>query len=248
VDYPCPALTPEQLTFLDAKAPFACGVNRVINEYFPLHLSAGVRQYQYYQEAKYAMQHIQSRLEGQLQRAKDKEYKYLEKAMCVLSDLERANVLGRLLAHESVVEDDLEAGEGSPLVKFNALGQFQCLAEDFDGTITQSATDPRPNLRRHRTKVRAQIDARGRRHATFWKDRDGARAYSADPGRDFVLQETADAIEDNLRRQLHARKDRPKDRPHYASTTYRKTCFKCGQRGHIRAQCPNLRRPWHRRK
>jgi hypothetical protein len=43
VTYYCPALTPDELTIFDSKAPFADAVNKVINEQFPLHLSTAVR-------------------------------------------------------------------------------------------------------------------------------------------------------------------------------------------------------------
>ena len=54
-DYVNLIITPEQLELLDTKAPFADAVNHVINEYFPLDLSAAVHQYQYFCKTKYAI-------------------------------------------------------------------------------------------------------------------------------------------------------------------------------------------------
>jgi hypothetical protein len=59
VDYLCPPLTPDQLAILDSRAPFAEAVNKIINQNFPLHISAAIKQYQHLQEKKYsAQQHI----------------------------------------------------------------------------------------------------------------------------------------------------------------------------------------------
>ena len=99
-DYVSPTITPEQLRLLDAKEPFADAVNHVINEYFPLNLSAAVRQYQYYRETEYAVQRT-------IRTLQDKEMRYVEKAVGVLSELENANVLGRLLAHSQEITDRL---------------------------------------------------------------------------------------------------------------------------------------------
>jgi hypothetical protein len=63
VTYYCPALTPDELTIFDSKAPFADAVNKVINEQFPLHLSAAVRRYQHFKEAQYTVQTTIRRLQ-----------------------------------------------------------------------------------------------------------------------------------------------------------------------------------------
>jgi hypothetical protein len=47
MDYLCPPLTPDQLAILDSRAPFAEAVNKVINQQFPLHISAAIKQYQH---------------------------------------------------------------------------------------------------------------------------------------------------------------------------------------------------------
>jgi hypothetical protein len=62
VTYYCPALTPDELTIFDSKAPFSDAMNKVINEQFPLHLSAAVRRYQHF-KAQYMVQTTIRRLQ-----------------------------------------------------------------------------------------------------------------------------------------------------------------------------------------
>jgi hypothetical protein len=45
MDYLCLPLTPNQLAILDSRAPFAEAVNKAINQQFPLHISAAIKQY-----------------------------------------------------------------------------------------------------------------------------------------------------------------------------------------------------------
>jgi hypothetical protein len=131
VDYLCPPLTPNQLAILDSRAPFAEAVNKIINQQFPLHISAAIKQYQHLQEKKYsAQQHIH--------RHQEREFKYLEKAMCVLSELENANILGCIVAHDDDILHCLTADH-------HAAGQFLKITRSFEGTILQSAIDARAN-------------------------------------------------------------------------------------------------------
>jgi len=50
VNHLCPPLTPEQLQLLDSQAPFAFAITKVVNDYFPPDLAAGVHQYQFYKD------------------------------------------------------------------------------------------------------------------------------------------------------------------------------------------------------
>jgi hypothetical protein len=77
VEYFCPAMTPEQMGLLNPTASCTPAINKVLNEYFPYHISATVCQYQYYCNTQYSIQQMIKHLQ-------DKEYKYLEKAMEVL--------------------------------------------------------------------------------------------------------------------------------------------------------------------
>ena len=100
VEHNASPLTPEQLRIFDVKEPFAYAVDKVINEYFPYELSAAVRQYQFYKNTQYTLQQT-------IRTAQQKEWKYLEKAIEVLSKLENANVLGCLLAHTDQLAEAL---------------------------------------------------------------------------------------------------------------------------------------------
>jgi hypothetical protein len=129
VDYICPPLTPDQLAIFDSRSPLAEAVTKVINQKFPLHLSAAIKRYQHFQEEKYSsQQHIH--------RLQEREYKYLEKAMCVLSDLENANVLGRIIAHGDDIWHSLTTDQ-------RAAGLFTKIMHSFEGTVTQSTIDAR---------------------------------------------------------------------------------------------------------
>ena len=100
MDYLCPPLTEEQISIFDINALYTNTINNVINTYFPYDLSAGIRQYQYYKETQGAIQ-------ASIKSLQKKEMHYLEKSVEVLSDLESANVLGCLFAHNNEICDEL---------------------------------------------------------------------------------------------------------------------------------------------
>ena len=58
--------------------------------------------------------------------------------MCVLSEMENANVLGRLYAHEKDIFHSLTANQ-------MAAARFLRIQQSFDGFIAESALNPRPN-------------------------------------------------------------------------------------------------------
>ena len=70
--------------------------------------------------------------------------RYLEHSVCTLSELENANVLGHLLAHQDIFEMELvdAAPEPSDLRPYR---EFTRLAHGFKGYITNSALDPTIN-------------------------------------------------------------------------------------------------------
>src|SRR6267154_2358041 len=131
VDYFCPPLTQEQLSIFDRDSPFADAVNRIINEQMPLHLSAAIRSYQHYKDAQYGHQQ-------RIRDLQDQEQRHLERATCVLSELENANVLGPLIAHGDEILHSLTADQ-------SATGCFCHIMHHFEGTITQSTIDAAPN-------------------------------------------------------------------------------------------------------
>jgi hypothetical protein len=239
-------------------------VTKDINQKFPLHLTAAIKRYQYFQEEKYsAQQHI-----GRLQ---ERKYKYLEKAMCVLNDLENANVLGRIIAHGDDILHSLTADQ-------HAAGLFTKIMHLFEGTVTQSAIDARADpfhagpmdnadfLRQRMSRFkeyvplaqRTRLSSKERNHLEV-EDRDRQRLanHRADDylRANDLLREAADEIEDTLRNQLQHCKDRrthttdaTKTKSTYNAFRTPKKCFRCGHTGHIRATCPRARRPWDVRK
>src|SRR5260370_37897648 len=102
VDYPTQPLSPNQITLLDPKQPFAPALDKVIQEHLPYDLVVAINQYCYYKDLQYKAQ-------GKNQEFHNKGMKYLECAMEVLSDLENANVLGRIYpAYEYEILENLD--------------------------------------------------------------------------------------------------------------------------------------------
>ena len=54
--YYCPPFTPDQITLLDAKAPHAAAITKIVDDKFPIDLSAALRRYQHFKEEQYAAQ------------------------------------------------------------------------------------------------------------------------------------------------------------------------------------------------
>ena len=226
-NYINPIITPEQLRLLDTREPFADAINHVVNEYFPLDLSAAVRQYQYFRETEYAIQRT-------IRNLQEKEMRYVEKAVSVLSDLENANVLGRLLAHAPEIEDRLfdAPWHGKPFRDHNPVTPFLTLAESFKGTITQSALDVRPNK---------YVGKHADRPSLHHEDDDAAQAF---------IDSKIEGMEDRLRARLHAPKRtkaaarmkpmwKHKHLPGMPGRSI-KVCYECAKPGHIRVHCPLL--------
>ena len=240
--YVSPAITPEQLHLLDTKEPFADAVNHIINEYFPLNLSAAVRQYQYYRETEYAIQCT-------IRTLQDKEMRYIEKAIGVLSELENANVLGCLLAHSQEITDCLlKTCERDMLGPHNnPLTPFLTLATLFRGKITQSALDVRPNnFRQGKDLIRGMSS----KERNLQQDDDDDNYYSEDDNTCNFIACKIKGMEDHLRNRLHAPKRTRAAihvKPMHAyrripSKTVRviKVCYECCKPGHIWAFCPQL--------
>jgi hypothetical protein len=219
VDYICPTVTVDQQRLLDPEAPFADAVNHVINNYFPYDLAAAVRQYQYFRETQYAIQKSINQL-------REKEMRYMEQAIGTLSELENANILGRLLAHDGDVVQYL-CTHGNPRTYLAYSG----LSNSFKGQVTRSALDTRV-LQRSPTPRRIislPLNANKRLEEEKEDKKD--------------LEE----LEQTLRNRLHTRISR--ERTHVPTNIplhlhARKRCHRCNQWGHIRATCPD--RPYGR--
>jgi hypothetical protein len=236
VDYLTPVITPEQLVLLDINAPFADAVNHIVSEYFPLDLAAAVRQYQYYKETHYAIQRSIKNLQ-------EKEMRYIERAVGVLSDLENANVLGRLLAHNPIIQDQLLSMDPADPYNYQAMARYAPLAGSFQGDITQSALDT--NINKHATihygqkrtgyaitPRRGRADRRRIETATERKRREEEEFF------DSKFEE----VENRLRDRLHTNpKHHHTNLRCHAHANHR--CHKCKQLGHIRATCPRRSKP-----
>ena len=94
-------------------------------------LTAGVIQYRQYKSTQYALQQTINELQRKL-------LAYMEKTQEVLSELENANVIGRLYSH--LTDIAIESQE-DPL----QFHQLLKATERFEGQITRSAIDPTPD-------------------------------------------------------------------------------------------------------
>ena len=80
--------------------------------------------------------------------------RYIERAIGVLSDLENANVLARLLAHDHIIQDQL-VKEPPTSLGYQAFARYHPLARSFLGYVMQSATDVRINPRAYLGKKKS---------------------------------------------------------------------------------------------
>ena len=215
-------------------SPFAFTVTKIVDNYFPPDLAAGVRQYQFYKDTQYTLQ-------ASVKSLQDKEMRYLEGAMEVLSGLENANVLGHLLAHEDIISADLLA-QNTQVYTYYAR-----LARSFRGDITQSVQDVRVNIRQmprppiianlHREQYKCSQNPKcvDFRHGLYC-------AHPADIWKsalDRAIQAEANAMDITL-----ITCDMPCPRPHPIVPLYlQRRCFHCGSYGHIRANCPRSKGP-----
>ena len=123
MDYICPVLTPEQTAILRQDEPFSEVVDYILQEHLPFDVQAGVQQYCHYDNACQAIANTITSLQ-------EKYSHYLERSMEVLSDLENANVLGRILTHH-------EDFDGNP----KAYAAFFLKVSLFQGHVTNSGRD-----------------------------------------------------------------------------------------------------------
>src|SRR6266849_730029 len=112
---------------LNSEASYAPAVNKVIDAHFPRDLAAGVCKYRHYNKIRYSIQKTIRELQA-------KEMRYLERAVEVLSKLECANVIERLLAHLDTLSEVL-------IQDVQAHLQFSNRVSGFQGHIPTSARD-----------------------------------------------------------------------------------------------------------
>ena len=212
VEYDTPPLTPEQLRIFDASEPFAYAVSKVVDKYFPYDLLAAVWQYQFYKSTQYALQRT-------IQTAHAKELKYSEKALEVLSKMENANILGRLLVHMDILSMALAPKPDAHIACIKVI-------RNFDGDITETALNPRVN--RHCSAIQEQ----GEPISDSVFNEQCAKEQR-------IIDEREDALK-HCKRQCRA---------HAAIFPLhaRKQCFRCGHFGHIRLYCPRRTLPLGRK-
>src|SRR6267154_3421646 len=135
--------------------------------------------------------------------------------MCVLSELENANVLGCLMAHGDEILHSLMSDQVT-------AGRFCRIMHHFEGTITQSAIDAAPNplcasyisSERYRAEARTEYVPLTQRTRMCLEERNHLEVKDNEHHRlqnkqaDNFFYATADEIEDHLREQLHCCKSR----------------------------------------
>src|SRR6267154_4921729 len=151
--------------------------------------------------------------------------------MCVISELENTNFLGRLFCVEHEVLEQLTAHP-------NQADHFLRTALTFDGTITQSGLDPLPNPYRSAPGLIAHLGSicRTETHANHTRTlTEGERDTLEDQA--LLLHTQALDIEHRLADDAKCHTCPP---PHFkvATSNSRRRCFLCGRKGHIRLNCP----------
>jgi hypothetical protein len=129
VNYECPTLTPTQLRIFNQDEGFSDVIDNILQDQCPYDLVAGVQTYRQARNAQHALM-------KQIRDLQDRHHRYLERSLEILSELENANVLGRLLAHLDTMHKDLQ---DRPNDRHTLYG----VVHGFTGPIPYSATDPR---------------------------------------------------------------------------------------------------------
>jgi hypothetical protein len=94
--------TPAHIALLNT-APISDAIQSVVNTHFPTHLNATFKHYCHFQEQKYAAQGRIQHLKDCITNLQELENSMMEKAMCVLSEMEDTNFWGRLYTCDNQV-------------------------------------------------------------------------------------------------------------------------------------------------
>jgi hypothetical protein len=257
VSYFCPPSTHSETSLL-LESPYAEVISKVVDQRFPIALSAGLKQYQHHKRKQYDAQAKARVLRERLTRLQNRENGALEAAVGVLSEMENANFMGRLFCVEDEVLHQLAH---HPI----HADHFIHVGLAFAGTITQSPLNPLPNLWRSSPGNPDRVAPfgfpegfphdRSRQECHLNKHRDCTHPLNQSESealaregvrlREEALKNTRDAEQVELR-LAGGKKHRP--RITLASIPITKRCFKCNRFGHIRQNCPHDRRPWDQRK
>jgi hypothetical protein len=119
-------------------APTLDAIQSMVNTHFPTHLSTAFKCYCHFQEQKYAAQGKIQCLKDCITNLQKLKNDIMEKAMCILSEMEGANFWGRLFSCNDQVLHQLAA---QPI----AINTFIHTMLSFNGTYTQSTLNPQPN-------------------------------------------------------------------------------------------------------
>jgi hypothetical protein len=226
VDYACPPLTPEQTAILRQDEPFSGVVDYIIQEHLTFDVQAGVQQFCHYDNARQALATTITNLQ-------EKQMHYLERSMEVLSDLENANVLGRILAHHEEFDDNPKA-----------YAAFFLKVAPFRGYITNSGRD-------------TTVDPYAADLLAFGPPASACRVSPPHP----PYLSYAEALKKSTRDYSSAPRPATRcemPRPAFSTTSSNtssscsgcsfcgshktKRCHKCQKIGHIRRECPDKRR------
>jgi hypothetical protein len=197
---------------LYSDAPYAAAIDHVLDKFAPYDLAAAIREYRFNKDTQYAIQ-------ASVRKLQEKEMRYTERAVDLLSTLENANALGRIFAHEMDITqyclDHL-----TPDAYFEYCKQRQ----DFMGEVTRSALDTRVIKRAKPSRI-------------ISLPHDATRRYAK---RAHARYNALDAEEEHIRRGLHCppapKRLRRDNVPLHIHA--RKQCHRCMEWGHIRATCP----------
>ena len=142
-------------------APILDAIQSVVNTHFSTHLNVAFKHYCHFQEQKYAAQGRIQCLKDCITNLQELENSMMEKAMCVLSEMEDTNFWGRLYTCDEQVLHQLAA---QPI----AADTFIRTTLSFEGTYTQSALNPQPNPWRHAPGLNRLYD--GARNCAYEDD------------------------------------------------------------------------------
>ena len=232
VDYLCPVLTPAQVEILDPEHKAAGIIDWILGEHCPHNLHAGVGQYQHYLNACRTTQ-------KQINALQECHMHFLKKRMEVLSDLENANVLGRILAHT-------EEFDGQP----EAYASFFKAMSPFCGHITYSGTNVAIDhymsgaitLGPPAVSTTVSYD-----HMTCADVLRNPTKSICKPVSDvskpppYIHLTYADALRNSITpfdKKTMQRFSKPLSAPSGPRSTCNKRCHKCRKLGHIRRECP----------
>jgi hypothetical protein len=119
VDYPTPSLSPNQICLLDLTEPFMPAFNKVVQDNLSYDLIAALQQYCHYKELQYKAQ-------GKFSELCVKGVHYLECAVEVLSDLENANIIGRIyLQYEDEIIKEIGDNTVAGCAFYEALNTWE---------------------------------------------------------------------------------------------------------------------------